>query len=93
MNREYAGSFPATHGPDGEEEVYIDRSLGRIYIRDTEGHEIRITTRYLEHGWSQVARVLEEYLQIPKHRLIEHGLPAFFRRRPVVKPKLKFNRI
>lgn len=74
MNREYIGST-------GETEVLVDRSMGRIYLRDTEGFEQYITTSFLAHGWHRITVLLVEYYGLSKHRLIDQGLPAFYKRR------------
>lgn len=76
MNREYIGSTG-----EGGTEVLVDRSMGRIYLRDTEGFEQYITTGFLTHGWHQITALLVEYYGVSKHRLIEQGLPAYYKRR------------
>lgn len=76
MNREYIGST----GESGTE-VLVDRSMGRIYLRDIEGFEQYITTDFLAHGWHRITMLLVEYYGVSKHRLIEQGLPAYYKRR------------
>lgn len=74
MNREYIGST-------GETEVSVNRSMGRIYLRDTEGFEQHITTGFLAHGWHRITALLVEYYGVSRHRLIEQGLPIYYKRR------------
>jgi len=75
MNREYIGST------SNATEVLVARSMGRIYLKDTEGFEQYITTDFLAHGWNDITTLLVEYYGLSKHRLVDQGLPPFYKRR------------
>lgn len=85
MEREHIGTFTNEYDPAGGVTVVtVSRQLSRIYLNDSEGFEQSIKPRYLAHGWNSVARLLMDHYGLPRHRLISHGFPQYYKRVPEI---------